>query len=121
MDKVTTNSGISVFGEVIKHLDRSEINKIASKMNANRYSKRLYAFQHLVILLYAVVGQFQSLREIELAFMPIAHCLQHYGLDYMVRRSTLSDANSRRTPKFFEAVYKSLYAQYPSVLSDSNR
>ncbi len=119
MGKVTTNSGIPVFGEVIKLLDKQEINKIASKTNANRYSKRLDAFQHLVILLYAVIGQFQSLRDIELAFMPIAHCLQQYGLSYMVRRSTLSDANARRTPKFFEEVYNGLYAQYSSVLSDS--
>ena len=119
MGKVTTNSGIPVFGEVIKLLDKQEINKIASKTNANHYSKRLDAFQHLVILLYAVIGQFQSLRDIELAFMPIAHCLHQYGLSYMVRRSTLSDANRRRTPKFFEEVYNSLYAQYSSELSDS--
>lgn len=119
MDKVTTNSGIPVFGEVVKLLDRDKINKIASKTGANRYSKRLDAFQHLVILLYAVIGQLLSLRDIELAFMPIAHCLQQYGLDYMVRRSTLSDANSRRTPKFFEEVYNSLYAQYSPILSDS--
>ena len=57
MGKVTTNSGIPVFGEVIKLLDKQEINKIASKTSANHYSKRLDAFQHFVILLYAVVGQ----------------------------------------------------------------
>ena len=51
MDKVTTNPGIPVFGEVVKLLDRGEINKIASKTGANRYSKSLDAFQHLVILL----------------------------------------------------------------------
>ena len=50
MDKVTTNSGIPVFGEVIKLLNKQEITKIAEKTGANRYSKRLDAYQHLVIL-----------------------------------------------------------------------
>lgn len=119
MDKVTTNSGIPVFGRIIKLLDKQEINKIASKTNANRYSKRLDAYQHLVILLYAVIGQFQTLRDVELAFLPIANCMQQFGLSYMVRRSTLSDANARRTPLFFENVYNNLYERYSSLLSDS--
>lgn len=119
MDKVTTNSGISVFGEIIKLLDKQEINKIASKTNANRYSKRLDAYQHLVILLYAVIGQFQTLRDVELAFLPIANCMHQFGLSYMVRRSTLSDANARRAPQFFENVYNTLYERYSSLLSDS--
>ena len=119
MDKVTTNSGIPVLGRIIKLLDKQEINKIASKTNANRYSKRLDAYQHLVILLYAVIGQFQTLRDVELAFLPIANCMQQFGLSYMVRRSTLSDANARRTPLFFENVYNNLYERYSSLLSDS--
>lgn len=119
MDKVTTNSGIPVFGEVIKLLNKQEITKIAEKTGANRYSKRLDAYQHLVILLYAVIGQLESLRDIELAFLPMAHCIQQFGLSYMVRRSTLSDANSRRSPQFFENVYNALYAQFSPLLSDS--
>lgn len=39
MDKVTTNSGIPVFGEVIKLLNKQEITKIAGKTGANRYLK----------------------------------------------------------------------------------
>lgn len=116
MDKVTTNSGIPVFGEVIKLLNKQEITKIAEKTGANRYSKRLDAYQHLVILLYAVIGQLESLRDIELAFLPMAHCIQQFGLSYMVRRSTLSDANSRRSPQFFENVYNALYAQFSPLL-----
>jgi len=85
MDNVTTNSGIPVFGEVIKLLDKHKITKTADQTGANRYSKRLDAHQHLVILLYAVVGQLQSLRDIELAFLPMAHCIQQFGLSYMVR------------------------------------
>ena len=64
MDKGTTNSGLPVFGEIIKLLDKQRINTLADKMKANRYTKRLDAYQHLVIMLYAQLGQFESLRDI---------------------------------------------------------
>ena len=119
MDKGTTNSGLHVFGEIIKLLDKQRINTLADKMKANRYTKRLDAYQHLVIMLYAQLGQFESLRDIELGFLCAASRMNHFGMDYMVRRITLSDANARRNPAFFEAVYNSLYERYSPLLADS--
>ena len=119
MGKGTTNSGIPVFGEVIKMLDKEEIMQIAVKLQADRYTKRLDAYQHLIIMLFATLGEFVSLRELEIGFLSAASRMNHFGMDYMVRRSTLSDANARRTPAFFEAVYNVLYARYRSRLSDS--
>lgn len=119
MGKDSTNSGMPVFGEVIKLLNKQEINKIAEELKSDKYTKRLDSYQHLVIMLYAVFGQFNSLRELELGFLSSATRMNHFGLDYMVRRSTLSDANSRRTPEFFEMVYYQLYDRYRELLSDS--
>ena len=34
MDKGTTNSGLPVFGEIIKLLDKQRINTLADKMNS---------------------------------------------------------------------------------------
>ena len=45
MGKDTINSGIPVFGEVIKMLDKEEIMQIAVKLQADRYTKRLDAYQ----------------------------------------------------------------------------
>lgn len=119
MEKGVTNSGIPVFGEIVKLLDKQEINNIAIQKKANRYTKRLDAYQHLVIMLYAALGRFDSLRELELGFLSSATRMNHFGLDYMVRRSTLSDANARRTPEFFEAVYHALYNRFKGLLTDS--
>lgn len=46
MGKGTNNSGIPVFAEVIKLLDKQKINKIADIHKANRYTKRFDAYQH---------------------------------------------------------------------------
>lgn len=119
MGKVNNNSGIPVFGEVIKLLNRQEISSIAEELKTDKYTKRLDSYQHLVIMLYAVLGQFNSLREVELGFLSSATRMNHFGLDYMVRRSTLADANIRRSPKFFSRVYYQLYDRYKNLLSDS--
>jgi len=100
-------------------LDKEEIMQIAVKLQADRYTKRLDAYQHLIIMLFATLGEFVSLRELEIGFLTAASRMNHFGIDYMVRRSTLSDANARRTPAFFEAVYNVLYARYKCHLSDS--
>lgn len=119
MCKGTTNFGIPVFGEIINLLDRQKINNIAEELKVNRYTKSLDAYQHLIIMLYAQLGQFNSLRELELGFLSAASRMNHFGMDYMVRRSTLSDANARRSPVFFETVYKALYDRYSPLLADS--
>ncbi len=40
MGKVTTNSGIPVFGEIVKLIDKQEVSKVAEKLMANRYTMR---------------------------------------------------------------------------------
>ncbi len=48
--------------------------------------------------------------------------LGHLSMRCIPRRSTLSDANKRRSHEFFESLYHQLYHQYyPSVSPDSRR
>ena len=60
-------------------------------------------------MLYAVIQRFDSLREIETSMTAEVRKLHHVGINTVPRRSTLYDANSRRSEKFFEEVYRDLY------------
>ena len=119
MGKGNIFSGKPVFSQIIKLMDRSEINRIADEQHANRYTKRLDAYAHLVIMLYAVLNNFSSLREVVSGFVSAVTRLKHFGMDYVVRRSTLADANKRRPSEFFASVYAALWARYRTFLSDS--
>jgi len=46
MGKDSNNSGIPVFGEVIKLLNRQEINTIAEELATGKYTRRLDSYQH---------------------------------------------------------------------------
>ncbi|HDQ16235.1 MAG TPA: hypothetical protein ENN45_04175 [Bacteroidetes bacterium] len=41
------------------------------------------------------------------------------GLDYMPKRSTLSDANKRRSSDVFKQIYLKIYQDNRQILSDS--
>src|SRR3712207_8543202 len=47
--------------------------------------------------------------------------LGHIGLETVPGRSTLSDANARRSERFFEMVYRDLYEQNKAFLSSDSR
>lgn len=72
-------------------------------------------------MLYAVIKRFDSLREITDSMFPEARKLSHLGIRMMPRRSTLSDANARRSEKIFEHIYRSLYDRYKAELSSDSR
>lgn len=75
--------------------------------------------KHLILMLFAVLKHFDSLREVEIGMKAETTKLKHLGLDYVVRRSTLAEANQRRPQKFFAKVYTSLLERYPPFLADS--
>ena len=102
-------------------LDKSKILRFSRENGGERYVKHFDAWQHLVIMLYAVIKRFDSLREITGSMFPEARKLAHLGIYLMPRRSTLSDANSRRKECVFEAIYRDLYATHKDELSSDSR
>ena len=121
MNKGTHFSGQPMYGQLINLLNKEEILKFSREYNGERYVKRFDAYQHMAIMLYAVIRKFDTLREITDSMFPKARKLAHLGIRTMPRRSTLSDANARRPEAVFEATYRSLYARYKDELSSDSR
>ena len=121
MNKGTHFIGQPMYGQLLNLLDKSKILRFSRENGGERYVKHFDAWQHLVIMLYAVIRRFDSLREITDSMFPEARKLAHLGISLMPRRSTLSDANARRKECVFEAVYRDLYATYKDELSSDSR
>ncbi len=117
MNKGTHFIGQPMYGQLLNLLDKSKILRFSRENGGERYVKHFDAWQHLVIMLYAVIKRFDSLREITDSMFPEARKLSHLGISLMPRRSTLSDANARRKECVFEAVYRDLYDTYKDELS----
>ena len=119
MSKVTTFSGQPQFLQLLNLTNRSKIYKISSKDGYDRYVKKLDGYTHFVALLFAVLMRYDSLSELVIGMMAEAKNLHHLVIDYLIRRSTLAEANNRRPGAFFAKIYHALYDRYKPFLADS--
>jgi hypothetical protein len=70
-------------------------------------------------MLFCVVANCTSLREVSGAMLGLSGKTKHFRLENMPYRSTLSDANKRRDSQVFGQIYHRLLHQYKAVISDS--
>ena len=121
MGKSTHFFGQPIYGQLIKLLEKSKILQMSRKHGGERYVKSFDGFTHLLTMLYAVIMRFDSLREIETSMTAEVRKLHHIGIESVPKRSTLSDANARRSEKFFEEVYRDLYETNKFKLTSDSR
>ena len=121
MGKDSHFTGQPVYSQVLKLLDKDKIRQIShDTQGSESYVKRFGGYEHLVVMLFGVLKHFDSLRELEIGMKAEAHKLSHLGIDYLVRRSTLAEANIRRPQEFFASFYAYLLEKYAKFLADSN-
>lgn len=121
MGKSSHFIGQPMYSQVIKLLDKSRILQISREKGGERYTKRFNGWIHLVVMLYAIIMRFDSLREITASLLTEARKLSHIGITFKIGRSTLADANKRRSEAIFESIYRDTYATYRHVLSSDSR
>jgi hypothetical protein len=119
MGKSTNFSGQPIFNQLLKLLDKGEIKRIGKQQGSERYVKKFTTYNHLVVMLFVAFEGYHSIRETVIGLLANAHKLTHLGIDYVVKRSTLSEANARRSSGIFGDIYMSVYRKYASNLTDS--
>ena len=119
MSKNTHFFGQSVFGQLISLIDNSVITRNSIKHNADRYIKKFTTKDHLISMLFGVFAKVTSLREVSGAMLGLSGKTKHFQLSSLPYRSTLSDANKRRTSDVFAGIYNDLLKQYHYLFSDS--
>ena len=102
----------SIFGHLLKPVDRRGFKAIVEKHGGDAYDKSFRSWDHLVALLFAQFTGATSLRAIETGFNALSNHHFHLGCGRLAR-STFSDANARRPV----AVFAELFGKLTSGLS----
>ncbi|MGH2563413.1 MAG: DUF4372 domain-containing protein, partial [Ginsengibacter sp.] len=121
MNKSTFFSGQPIFTQLLKFIPKDTIFRIATQYSADRYCKRFTTYEHLVTILYSIFNNCNSLREVTTGMLASEKRLSHLGIRYHPRRSTISDANTRRNEEVFGEIYNSLFKLYALFLADSRK
>lgn len=120
MNKSTNFSGTPVIKQILNLINRTDISRTAEKYSSDRYYKKFKTHDHLVTMIYATLSGVSSLRELSSVMLACEGKISHLNITDFPKRSTLSDANSKRTSEVFAAIYQKLYKRYGSFLSDSS-
>ena len=94
----------TVLGQLLDVLPRDAFERLTGHHHGDRRVRKLTCWQQLMILLYAQITEKDSLRDIETVLL-VQHCSwYHLGID-TVARSTLAEANGKRSAKIFESLF----------------
>jgi hypothetical protein len=89
--------------------------------NSDYYTKKFSASDQPISMLFSSFANCSSLREVAGTMLGLKGKTNHFQLKHIPLKSTLSDANARRTHLVFEEVYYSLLKQYGLLISDSRK
>jgi len=119
MPKSTFFTGQPVLNQLLSLIPRSLVSELSRKHKSDHYCKRFRAYDHLVSMLFSTFNRCGSLRELITGLQANSYRLNHLGLFSTPRRSTLADANKRRSSVFFEDLFHKLYHLHYGIIPDS--
>ena len=120
MNKSKNFSGQPIIKQLLKLIPSSVISRSSKKHDSDRYYKRFKTYDHLATMLYGTLGGVSSLRELSTILLACEGRIGHLNLRYFPKRSTLSDANKKRSSEVFASIYYGLFDHYREFLSDSS-
>jgi len=116
MNKSKKFSGQPIIKQLLSFISIPNVYRTAEKYKSDRYTKRFTTYEHLVTMIFAVLSGCSSLREVTSIMLACEGKLSHLGIKHFPKRSTLADANKRRSSQVFGAIYYQLYNLYKGVL-----
>ncbi len=96
--------GQSVFGQMISLIDLNKIRTIGKKHLSDHYVKKFDTSDHLISMLFSTFAHCTSLREVAASMLGLKGKMNHFQLKSIPYKSTLSDANKRRSHLVFQDI-----------------
>ena len=100
----------SVLSQLLRYVPRREFLAIVQRQQGEKGVRSFSSWRQFVALFYGQLTGQHSLRDLVTALNSSLHKLQHVGLR-AVRRSTLADANSKRSHEIFRELFFALYGR----------
>lgn len=109
-------NSITILSQLLSFLPKKAFNRLVGQHEADRYTKKLTAWNQFVLLLYAQASCKDSLREIETGINTHQNSFYHLGIN-SAARSSLSYANKTRNYEMYEKLFHLLFKQFKGVVS----
>jgi len=105
------NTGKTLFAQLMDFLPWTTFTRIVDRHGGDRYVKSLVCTEQFRVMAFAQLTYRESLRDIEVCLSAQATKLYHMGLRQEIKRSTLADANEKRSWHIHAEFAQRLIAQ----------
>lgn len=112
MGKDNFFTGQPVFNQLLQLIPKHILRDVIKCHESDRYYKKFKTYDHLVTMLYTCFHGCKSLREVTTGIMACTTRINHLGINYMPRRSTIAEANANRKEQVFSDLYHCLYGYF---------
>lgn len=119
MNKSTTYVGQHVLSQILSLCAKNELAPIFIKAKSDYKAKRLKSWEHFVTMMFSVLSASTSLRETCMGLEAYEGKINHINIKEVPPKSTLSDANKRRSSSVFQEIFNYLNVKYQGAISDS--
>ena len=108
------NYSNTIFNQLLSFLPKYKFNEFVGQHNGDKYIKKMTSWNQFVLLLYAQATGKKSLRDIETGFNMHQNTWHHLGIK-TVAKSSISDANNKKSYQIFEKLFYALLEQCKDV------
>jgi Domain of unknown function (DUF4372) len=97
----------TIFGQLLNFLPKERFRQLVAEYQSDKHVRTLTTWNQFIALLYAQATGKDSLRELETGFNLQSGTWHHLGIN-SVARSSLAEANCRRSSEIFEKLFYAL-------------
>jgi hypothetical protein len=101
-----------IFCEIVKLIPRNFFTELKTKYQSDRRVRTLDSWGHLLVHLFGAIAAKRSLRTLLDGFNGLQQDFYHINVRSIIKRSTLSDANSQRDFHLFKELFESIQSLY---------
>jgi hypothetical protein len=112
---------LTLLSQLIIYLPGGIVASKTAKYKGDKVNTHFDTKAHLIVLIASQIKGWDSLREIETGFLSKEKYLYHLGIEKLPKRSTLSDANTKRNNKIFEEIFYELLQNVQTKLKSSKK
>lgn len=104
----------TIFGQLLNFLPKYKFNSLVGQHKGDDWARKTTAWNQFVVMLHAQATGKESLREIETGFKMHKNSWHHLGVN-TVAKSSISDANNRRSYKIFKDLFYVILGQCKDI------
>ena len=110
-----------IFSQILQHIDWDTFSAIVTKHKGNKAAKGITCRSQFIMMLFAHVAGFDSLREICQGMETQGGHLNHMGIEKIPKKSSLSYANQHRSWEIYRDMFEAMVADLHSKIDRKSK